>query len=124
QGRPAVNVRLNSQGGRRMLETTQANLRRPMAVLMVEETPRIVERGGEQVIETVTRERVINIATIQGVFSSSFEITGLTPFEAQDLALLLRSGALATPIFKIEERTIGPSLGQDNIERGRNAVIV
>jgi preprotein translocase subunit SecD len=124
QGTPAVNVRLNSQGGRRMLSTTQANLNRPMAVLLVEETPRIVERGGEQVIETTTEERVINIATIRGVFSNSFEITGLTPFEAQDLALLLRSGALATPIFKIEERTIGPSLGQDNIERGRNAVIV
>ena len=124
QGRPAVSVRLNAQGGRRMLDTTQSNLGRPMAVLMIEETPRIVERGGEQVIETSRRERVINIATIRGVFSSNFEITGLTPFEAQDLALLLRSGALATPIFKIEERTIGPSLGQDNIERGRNAVIV
>ena len=124
QGTPAVNVRLNSQGGRRMLNTTQANLNRPMAVLMIEETPRFVERGGEQVIETVREERVINIATIRGVFSNSFEITGLTPFEAQDLALLLRSGALATPIFKIEERTIGPSLGQDNIERGRNAVML
>ncbi|HEX6995014.1 MAG TPA: protein translocase subunit SecD [Gammaproteobacteria bacterium] len=124
QGTPAVNVRLNSQGGRRMLSTTQANLNRPMAVLMIEETPRLVERGGEQIIETESEERVINIATIRGVFSTNFEITGLTPFEAQDLALLLRSGALATPIFKIEERTIGPSLGQDNIERGRNAVIV
>ena len=124
QGTPAVNVRLNAQGGRRMLSTTQANLNRPMAVLMIEETPRIVERGGEQVIQTDRQERVINIATIRGVFSTNFEITGLTPFEAQDLALLLRSGALATPIFKIEERTIGPSLGQDNIERGRRAVIV
>jgi len=124
QGTPAVNVRLNSQGGRRMLTATQQNLNRPMAVLMIEETPRIVERGGEQIIETDREERVINIATIRGVFSTNFEITGLTPFEAQDLALLLRSGALATPIFKIEERTIGPSLGQDNIERGRNAVIV
>jgi len=124
QGTPAVNVRLNAQGGRRMLATTQANLNRPMAVLMIEERPRIVERNGEQVVVTDRQERVINIATIRGVFSSSFEITGLTPFEAQDLALLLRSGALATPIFKIEERTIGPSLGQDNIERGRQAVIV
>src|SRR5690606_5316163 len=124
QGTPAVNVRLSSQGGRRMLNTTQANLNRPMAVLMIEEMPRFIERNGEQIIETETEERVINSATIRGVFSNSFEITGLTPFEAQDLALLLRSGALATPIFKIEERTIGPSLGQDNIERGRNAVIV
>jgi preprotein translocase subunit SecD len=66
---------------------------------------------------------VINQATINGVFSSRFMITGLTPFEAQDLALLLRAGALATPIFKIEERTIGPSLGQDNINKGRLAVV-
>jgi preprotein translocase subunit SecD len=124
QGRPAVNVRLSSQGGRRMLETTQANLNRPMAVLMIEEMPRFIERNGEQVIETTTQRRVINIATIRGVFSNSFEITGLTPFEAQDLALLLRSGALATPIFKIEERTIGPSLGQDNIAKGRLAIVV
>ena len=124
QGQPAVSVRLNAQGGRRMLDTTQANLNRPMAVLMIEETPRVVERNGEQVIETTTDETVINIATIRGIFSNSFEITGLTPFEAQDLALLLRSGALATPIFKIQERTIGPSLGQDNIERGRRAVVV
>ena len=57
------------------------------------------------------------------MFSSSFEITGLTPFEGQDLALLLRAGALATPIIKVEERTIGPSLGQDNIEKGRAAVV-
>ncbi|HEX7081397.1 MAG TPA: protein translocase subunit SecD [Gammaproteobacteria bacterium] len=124
QGQPAVSVRLSSQGGRRMLETTQENLNRPMAVLLVEETPEIVVRGGEEVIRTTTEERVISIATIRGVFSTNFEITGLTPFEAQDLALLLRSGALATPIFKVQERTIGPSLGQDNIERGRNAVIV
>ncbi|MBN1239202.1 MAG: protein translocase subunit SecD [Gammaproteobacteria bacterium] len=124
QGQPAVSVRLDAQGGRRMLETTQANLNRPMAVLMIEETPELVERNGEQIVETTTEETIINVATIRGVFSNNFQITGLTPFEAQDLALLLRSGALATPIFKIEERTIGPSLGQDNIEKGRRAVVV
>ncbi|HEY5624483.1 MAG TPA: protein translocase subunit SecD, partial [Gammaproteobacteria bacterium] len=124
QGVPAVNVRLNAQGASRMLETTQANLNRPMGILFIEETPEIVERNGEQVITSVTERTVINTATIRGVFSSSFEITGLTPFEGQDLALLLRAGALATPIVKVEERTIGPSLGQDNIERGRQAVIL
>jgi preprotein translocase subunit SecD len=107
-----------------MLQTTQANLNRPMAVLLIEEKPELVVRNGEEVIESTTEETVINVATIRGVFSNNFQITGLTPFEAQDLALLLRSGALATPIFKIEERTIGPSLGQDNIESGRRAVIV
>jgi preprotein translocase subunit SecD len=124
QGVPAVNVRLNAQGASRMLETTQANLNRPMGILFIEETPEIVERNGEEVITSVTERTVINTATIRGVFSSSFEITGLTPFEGQDLALLLRAGALATPIVKVEERTIGPSLGQDNIERGREAVIL
>jgi len=123
QGTPAVYVNLNPAGARRMLDTTQANLGRPMAVLFIEETPEFVERNGEQVIETTSKQTVINQATIQGVFSSRFQITGLTPFEAQDLALLLRAGALATPIFKIEERTIGPSLGQDNINKGRLAVV-
>ena len=95
-----------------------------MAVLFIEETPELVERGGEQVLRTVREETVINVATIQGVFSSNFQITGLSPFEAQELAETLRAGALAAPIVKIEERTIGPSLGQDNIEMGRNAVMI
>jgi preprotein translocase subunit SecD len=124
QGLPAVNVRLNAQGASRMLETTQANLNRPMGILYIEEKPEIVVRNGEEVITTTREETVINTATIRGVFSSSFEITGLTPFEGQDLALLLRAGALATPIIKVEERTIGPSLGQDNIEKGRMAVLI
>ncbi len=123
QGVPAVNVRLNSQGAARMLETTQANLNRPMGILFIEDTPTIEVRNGEEIITSVREETVISVATIRGVFSSSFEITGLTPFEGQDLALLLRAGALATPIIKVEERTIGPSLGQDNIEKGRAAVI-
>ena len=123
QGQPAVNVRLNSQGGARMLETTQANLNRPMAVLYVEEKPELIERDGEQVIRNAREETVINEAVIRGIFSTNFQITGLTPFEGQDLALLLRAGALATPIFKVEERTIGPSLGQDNIDRGRAAIL-
>ncbi|MFL2553334.1 MAG: protein translocase subunit SecD [Candidatus Rariloculaceae bacterium] len=124
QGLPAVNVRLNAQGASRMLDTTQANLNRPMGILYIEEKPEIVVRNGEEMITTTREETVINTATIRGVFSSSFEITGLTPFEGQDLALLLRAGALATPIIKVEERTIGPSLGQDNIEKGRAAVLI
>ena len=123
QGQPAVFVRLNSAGASRMLETTQANLRRSMAVLFIEEKPELVERDGEEILRTTREETVISVATIQGVFSSNFQITGLTPFEGQDLSLMLRAGALATPILKVEERTIGPSLGQDNIERGRTAVL-
>ena len=124
QGIPAVAVRLSSQGATRMLETTQANLNRPMGILYIEEKPEIVERDGEEIIRTTREETVISTAIIRGVFSSNFEITGITPFEGQDLALLLRAGALATPIIKVEERTIGPSLGQDNIERGRQAVMI
>jgi preprotein translocase subunit SecD len=125
EGRPAVFVRLNAQAARRMLDTTQANLGRPMGVLFIEEKPELVERNGELVLgDSVREQTVINVATIRGVFSSNFQITGLTPFEAQDLALLLRAGALAAPIVKVEERTIGPSLGRDNIEKGRLAVIV
>ena len=122
-GQPAVFVRLNSQGAGRMLETTQANLRRSMAVLFIEEKPELIERDGEEIIRNTREETVISVATIQGVFSSNFQITGISPFEGQDLALMLRAGALATPILKVEERTIGPSLGQDNIDRGRTAVL-
>ena len=107
-----------------MLDVTQANLNRPMAVLFIEDSPEIVEVDGEQRLVTSREETVINKAVIRGVFSSNFQITGITPFEGQDLALLLRSGSLATPIVKVEERTIGPSLGQDNIDRGRLAIIV
>ena len=67
---------------------------------------------------------MISVATIRGIFSSRFMITGLAPAEARDLALLLRAGSLAAPIYKVEERTIGPSLGQDNIDKGMLAVIV
>ena len=71
---------------------------------------------------SIKTEEIINTATIQGIFKDRFRTTGLTPVEARDLALLLRAGALAAPVFKVEDRTIGPSLGQDNIERGFKAV--
>ncbi len=123
-GLPAVSVTLNRAGGDRMLRTTQQNLGRAMAVLFIEETLDVSEVNGEQVIERTREERVINSATIQGVFSTQFQTTGLTPFESQNLALLLRAGALATPVVIIEERTIGPSLGQENIAKGRLAILV
>jgi preprotein translocase subunit SecD len=105
-----------------MLETTMANLGKPMSSVFIE-SERITEvRNGVEESRTVTTEEVINTATIQGVFKNSFQITGLTPMEAADLALLLRAGALAAPVYPIDERTIGPSLGQDNIDRGFNAI--
>ncbi|MDP6147328.1 MAG: protein translocase subunit SecD [Gammaproteobacteria bacterium] len=123
QGRPAVSIRLDSKGSKAMLETTKKNLNKPMAVLFVQQRQETSEQDGNFVNRTVLDKEVINIATIRGVFSSQFEITGLTVFEAKDLAILLRAGALAAPIFKIEEKTVGPSLGQDNIEKGFTAIL-
>jgi preprotein translocase subunit SecD len=123
QGQPAVSVDLDAKGGRDMLETTKANLNKPMAVVFVEQKREKVERGGK-VIEVPREEKeVINVATIRGVFSNKFQITGLQVTEARDLALLLRAGALAAPIYKVEERTVGPSLGQDNIDTGIRATV-
>ena len=118
QGQPAVFVRLDSKGARNMLDTTKANLKKPMAVVYVEQKRETIERNGQKIEVPRESREVINVATINGVFSSSFQITGLESTEARDLALLLRAGALAAPIFKVEERTVGPSLGQDNIDKG------
>ena len=123
QGRPAVSIRLDSKGSKSMLETTKKNLNKPMAVLFVQQRQETSEQDGTFVNRTVLDKEVINIATIRGIFSSQFEITGLTVFEAKDLAILLRAGALAAPIFKIEEKTVGPSLGQDNIDKGFAAIL-
>jgi len=124
QGRPAVSIRLDSKGSKSMLETTKKNLNKPMAVLFVQQRQETIEEDGDFFNRSVLDREVINIATIRGVFSSQFEITGLTVFEAKDLAILLRAGALAAPIFKIEEKTVGPSLGQDNIDKGFAAIVV
>jgi preprotein translocase subunit SecD len=122
QGQAAVFVKLDSKGSRAMLDTTKNNLKKPMAVVFVEQKRDLVERDGEMVEVRRTDREVINVATIQGVFSSNFQITGLDVLEARDLSLLLRAGALAAPIYEVEERTIGPSLGQDNIDKGMNAI--
>ncbi len=123
-GQPSVNVTLDSRGADEMLRTTQESVGKPMAVLFIEKVRETVERNGEEQQVTVEKQEVINVATIQGVFSSRFQITGLGPVEARDLALLLRAGALAAPVFEVEERTIGPSLGQENIDRGFNAIMI
>jgi len=124
-GQPAVQVRLDATGARKMLDTTINNMGRQMAVLFIEDQPQLVEKDGEYVPGPPKRkETVINDARINGVFSNRFEITGLSVFEARDLALLLRAGSLAAPIVPVEERTIGPSLGQDNIDRGIRATII
>ncbi len=122
-GQPAVNVTLNSTGGNRMLETTSHNINKPMAVLYIENRSLHRKVDGHSLIVTKKIERVINIATIRGVFSSTFQITGLTERQANKLSLLLRT-PLAAPMTVVAERTIGPSLGRQNIRDGVAAVIL
>jgi preprotein translocase subunit SecD len=126
QGEPSVNVTLDARGASKMLETTRQNLGRPMAVVFIEKK-RVAEgqpckgtRSGNE----CTEEEVINIATIRGVFSSNFQITGVMANEARELALLLRAGSLAAPLYIVEQRTVGPSLGADNIARGMQALVI
>ncbi len=121
---PAVFVKLDGRGAAEMLKTTQANLGRPMAVVFIEKVRRTVERDGKKVEVDTTEEQVISVATIQGVFGNSFQVTGLQLNEAKNLALLLRAGSLVVPVYPIEERAIGPSLGKENIDRGVRALIV
>jgi preprotein translocase subunit SecD len=121
---PSVNVRLDARAGENMLKTTKQNLNKRMAVVLIEKRRETSEVDGKKVSREVTDEEVINDATIRGVFSNNFQITGLGAGEARELALLLRSGSLATVIYPIEERAVGPSLGRDNIDKGVNALIV
>jgi preprotein translocase subunit SecD len=123
EGSPAVFITLDAVGGDRMLANTMANLRKPMSSVFIEtkRTP-INLPDGTTSYRTVRTEVIINTATINGIFKDSFVTTGLNPVEARDLALLLRAGALAAPVFQIEDRTIGPTLGQDNIDAGFKAV--
>ncbi|MFO1410476.1 MAG: protein translocase subunit SecD, partial [Steroidobacteraceae bacterium] len=121
---PAVAVTLDGRGGDAMLRTTRANVGKPMAVVYIEKSRQTVEENGQKVQREVTDQKVISVATIRGVFSNKFEITGLMAGEARDLALLLRAGSLAAPIYIVEERAIGPSLGQDNIDKGVRALII
>ena len=121
---PAVSIKLDARAGEQMLKTTRANINKRMAVVLIEKRRETSEVDGKKVTRDVTDEQVINDATIRGVFSNSFQITGLQAGEARELALLLRSGSLATVIYPIEERAVGPSLGKDNIAKGVNALII
>lgn len=123
-GRWSVHVRLNDRGARRMLETTQANRDRPMAILFLEERPKLALGDEGRLPGMMREERVIDIAMIRDPISSDLWITGTTPYEARDLTLLLRAGALAAPMTQLEARAIGPSLGWEVIKMGRNAAAV
>ena len=121
-GQPAVSITLDSAGGERMLANTLENVGKPMSTLFIEWRQKDVMRNGVLESRRVKTEEIINTATIRGVFKNQFQITGITPNEGRDLAILLRAGALAAPVYKVDERTIGPSLGQDNIDRGFRAI--
>lgn len=124
KGTPAVSVRLNGKGANKMGETTRDNIGNPMGVVFIENKIETKRVGDTITKHRTTTKEVINVATIQGQFSSRFQITGLESQEARDLALLLRAGSLRAPVEIIEERTVGPSLGKDNIERGFISVII
>jgi len=125
-GSPAVFVNLDGPGARRMRNVTTDNVGKPMAVVFIETRyEKRQDKDGKTVKRKRKVEEVISIATIQEAFGKRFQTTGLdSTEEARDLALLLRAGALAAPIEIVEERTIGPSLGADNIEQGFNSVVI
>ncbi len=125
-GSPAVFVNLDGPGARRMRNVTSDNVGKPMAVVFIETRyEKYQDKDGNTVKRKRKVEEIISIATIQEPFGKRFQTTGLdSTEEARDLALLLRAGALAAPIEIVEERTIGPSLGADNIKQGFNSVVI
>ena len=127
-GLPQVNITLDSEGGELMHRATRYDIGRRMAVVFIETKTRdrYEMRNGEEVkiSEPYVEERVISLATVQAALGVSFRITGLNAGEARDLALLLRAGALAADMFIAEERTVGASLGQQNIELGATSVVI
>ena len=124
-GGPNVSINLDGKGARRMEDGTRDNVGKQLAVVFIENKIETVELNGEPTQVKRTVEEVINAAVIREQLSRRFQITGLdSTQEARTLALLLRAGALAAPIYIIEERTVGPSLGQDNIDQGMNSVVI
>ena len=126
-GSPQVNINLDASGGRRMADVTKTSIGRRMAVIFIEARSRSEMDSETGKIKRVRykEQGIISLATIQAVLGNQFRITGLdNAGEASELALLLRAGALAAPMYFVEERTIGPSLGAENIKRGLNSVII
>jgi preprotein translocase subunit SecD len=118
QNGPEVQVTLDSAGGEEMLRTTRANVGKRMGVVFIEQRSETVQIDGKPVTRMIKDERVINLATIQGVFGPRFQTTGLTMSEANELSLLLRGGALTAPISIANEKTVTATLGEENIKSG------
>ncbi len=124
-GTPNVTITMNAKGADRMSKVTRDNIGKPMAVVFIEDKFNVTEVDGEIRRSKSTDTQVINVATIRDQLSKRFEITGLdNTREARDLALLLRAGALRAPMVIIEERTVGPSLGKENIDKGFMSVVI
>ena len=124
-GSPDVSITMNAKGADRMAKITRDNIGKPMGVVFIEDKFEFRDVDGERRRIRTTETEVINVATIRDQLSKRFHITGLdSTREARDLALLLRAGALRAPMVIVEERTVGPSLGQENIDRGFLSVIV
>lgn len=124
-GSPAVFISLNGIGAKKMADTTKENIGHAMAVVFIENKSETKEVNGQRVTTKKKVEEVINVATIRDRFSKRFQITGLdSTEEARNLALLLRAGALAAPVDIVEERTVGPSLGKENIEQGERSFVI
>ncbi len=124
-GSPDVTITMNAKGADRMAEITRDNIGKPMGVVFIEDKFEFREVDGVRQRIRTTESQVINVATIRDQLSKRFHITGLdSTREARDLALLLRAGALRAPMVIVEERTVGPSLGQENIDRGFMSVVV
>jgi preprotein translocase subunit SecD len=123
-GLPAVQIRLNAKGGQKMLDFTRQAVGKRMGVVYIESIPQTQIVDGKEVRTFKEEQHVISAATIQGVFSTRFQTTGLSQKEAADLALLLRAGSLAARVDIVEERVISASLGQDNIDKGVKAVLL
>ncbi len=124
-GSAAVFITLNGIGAKKMGKFTRDHIGKPMAVVFIEYKSKTRTVDGKKVRRKEKVEKVISVATIRDAFSKRFQTTGLdSPQEARKLALLLRAGALAAPVDIIEERTVGPSLGQDNIDKGLMSVVV
>ena len=125
-----VNISLDMQGGRAMQKATSGNIGRRLGVLFVERKNKSIlttDENGNEVIEqsSYIEKNIISLATVQAVLGTSFRITGVgSPQEASELALLLRAGALAAPMKFVEERTVGPSLGKENIQLGIKSIII
>ena len=124
-GGPDVTITLDGKGAKKMSRGTRDNVGKRLAVVFIEYKMETIKQDGDIIKEKEIVEEVINAAVIQEQLGKRFHITGLdSSEEAKNLALLLRAGALAAPIYIIEERTVGPSLGQDNIDKGFDSVVI